>query len=320
MTKLIPLAHDGADDFELELIRSAQQDVPSAGAKLKVLSMVATGVAVAGAAHAAAVTVSSKAVATGSAGAAATTGGQSIVTSSVGKAATLSLLKWLGAGAIAGTVLSAGATAVMPDRSAAIAPRVAQAVATAPGIGQPARKLAGAPNEVPAPETDSDEAPSDVAPPPSAGAPKPGVVDELKLLDDARKAVAVGDARAALAALDARQKRHGAGTLGPEAEVLRVEALAAAGQRQAAVVRAQGFLAQNPSSPHAGRVRSLLARLRAEARAAQGVAAPSSVEPAVPETKPETPVPTGPSKASFGAAPAQTAGSTPPSKASFPAP
>jgi hypothetical protein len=316
MTELVPLAHSGTDDFELELIRSAQADAPAPGAKLKLLAMVSSGAAVAGAAgvaHAAAVTVGGKAVTTGSAAttAAAT---QSVALGSVGKAATLSLVKWLGAGALAGTVLSAGATAVMPNRSARIEARTAAAVRPAPtGAQHAARTPALAPVDVPPPQLDETSEHVEAAlPAASAGVPKPDVVNELKLLDDARKAVASGDARAALVALDARDAKHGAGTLGPEAEVLRVEALVASGQKQAAAARAQRFLSRHAGSPHAGRVRTLLARLRPEARAA----APAAVD-----DESEAKAPSAPSKASFGAAPAAGAtptASPPASKASFP--
>ena len=46
--------------------------------------------------------------------------------------------------------------------------------------------------------------------------------------------------------------------MGPEATVLRVEALVRAGDRSAAARVGNAFLAGNPQSPYATRIRSLL--------------------------------------------------------------
>jgi len=48
------------------------------------------------------------------------------------------------------------------------------------------------------------------------------------------------------------------GDLAPEALVLRIEALARTGERDAAEDLARDYLAKNPSSPHAERIRTLL--------------------------------------------------------------
>lgn len=81
---------------------------------------------------------------------------------------------------------------------------------------------------------------------------------EIELLDLARRNLAQGNPAAALAALDRRQVEIPSGALGPEATVLRVEALLRSGDRNAAAALANGFLAQNPSGPHAVRIRRLL--------------------------------------------------------------
>ncbi len=63
----------------------------------------------------------------------------------------------------------------------------------------------------------------------SASAPlSDGVRDEIKLLDEARAALAAGNATAALATLNRYARRHPAGVLAPEAWALREKALAAA--------------------------------------------------------------------------------------------
>lgn len=108
------------------------------------------------------------------------------------------------------------------------------------------------------------EAPPAAARKPSAtrvSAPRPtnpALADELTALDSARAALATGDSRKALAQLDAYAKAHPRGRLQVEAEVLRIDALVKAGQRQAAARRAENFLRRHPNSVLASRVRSYL--------------------------------------------------------------
>jgi len=83
------------------------------------------------------------------------------------------------------------------------------------------------------------------------------VLDEMQVLDRASAALASGDPRAALDALDARDRRFGEGALGPEARVLRIEALAANGEDAEAMARANAFLAADPDGVQARRVRSI---------------------------------------------------------------
>jgi outer membrane protein assembly factor BamD (BamD/ComL family) len=82
------------------------------------------------------------------------------------------------------------------------------------------------------------------------------------LLDQARAALKRGDAAVALSALDQRQAEVGAGMLGPEATVTRVEALLGQGNRDAASGLAERFWAEHPRGVHADRLRSLLGGAR----------------------------------------------------------
>jgi outer membrane protein assembly factor BamD (BamD/ComL family) len=81
---------------------------------------------------------------------------------------------------------------------------------------------------------------------------------ELALLDQARRAIAEGSPARALSILDAYASRYPRGVMAPEASVLRVEALAAAGDRNAVKREGEAFLRANPSSPYAARVQSLI--------------------------------------------------------------
>lgn len=115
------------------------------------------------------------------------------------------------------------------------------------GLGQrrAARPLAGSPSAV---ET--------------AAGPEPVAVDELRdevvALDNARQALDGRDSQAALDALDGYERQHGAGKLGLEAKVLRIEALVRAGEKDEAHRLGRAFLAQHPKSVHTGRVRALI--------------------------------------------------------------
>lgn len=91
-----------------------------------------------------------------------------------------------------------------------------------------------------------------VEPEPSA----PSISREILLIDRARTAKAKGHAKEALAALDDYDREWPHGALAVEAEVLRIEALAAAGDESTAAERARAFLGAHPRSPYEARVRA----------------------------------------------------------------
>ncbi len=92
----------------------------------------------------------------------------------------------------------------------------------------------------------------------NTGAAKGGIREEIALLDQARSALAGGDGKGALRHLATYSQRFPRGELSAEATLLRIEALAATGQRQAAESLARRYLATHPNSPHAKRLESLL--------------------------------------------------------------
>jgi outer membrane protein assembly factor BamD (BamD/ComL family) len=79
-------------------------------------------------------------------------------------------------------------------------------------------------------------------------------------LDSARDALRGGDARDALARLEDFDRRFPHGVLAQEAEALRIETLAKQGEDDVARALAERFLRDHPTSPHASRMRLLLAR------------------------------------------------------------
>jgi hypothetical protein len=87
------------------------------------------------------------------------------------------------------------------------------------------------------------------------------LAEEIATIDRARRALYDHrDVHEALRALDEHDRRFPRGALGPEAAVLRVEALLAAGDRPAAEALGARLLAESPSGPLADRVRALLRR------------------------------------------------------------
>jgi hypothetical protein len=88
----------------------------------------------------------------------------------------------------------------------------------------------------------------------------PALAEEIARLDGVRRLLADGQGRAALAALRRYAVEHPEGALRQEAELLRIEAWQRAGQPARARALAGRFLADNPDSPHAPRVRELSQR------------------------------------------------------------
>jgi hypothetical protein len=83
--------------------------------------------------------------------------------------------------------------------------------------------------------------------------------EELSALDRGRLSLAGGDARRALDELEGYDRRFPSGRLQLEAEVLRIDALAKVGRKDAARQHAEAFLRHHPNSVLATRVRAHLA-------------------------------------------------------------
>ena len=86
------------------------------------------------------------------------------------------------------------------------------------------------------------------------------VMEEIRLLDRVRGAMSAGAPRRALAELQRYDQQYPRGAFGPEAVVLRVEALDNAGDHQAARALGQQFLARHPKNPLADRVAKIVQR------------------------------------------------------------
>jgi TolA-binding protein len=89
---------------------------------------------------------------------------------------------------------------------------------------------------------------------PAASEPSP-LAAEVASLESARAALASGRPGDALGALDRYGRDFPRGHLSPEAAVLRIQALATAGDRARSRALADAFLRDHPDSPYAPRLR-----------------------------------------------------------------
>jgi hypothetical protein len=180
-----------------------------------------------------------------------------VLTKTGGGLVKIALVATLGISAAAGISVYAR----RPPAAPSVAPPPAQPAKPPPPLVPTASVTAG-PTEPSEPTVASK--PSSAARRAVAAPVSGGIVEETDAIDRARAALRRGDAAAALSALDRRDARFGrGGVLGHEATVVRVEALVRAGRRAEAVALARGFLAHNPNSPYASRVRGLLDRAEA---------------------------------------------------------
>ncbi len=97
--------------------------------------------------------------------------------------------------------------------------------------------------------------------PAATASPAARLTEETRAVGAIRASLQKGDTREALRLLDAYEAEFAHGALGEEAEVLRIETLIRAGNKDEAAKRASRFLTERPASPHAARVRTMTRRL-----------------------------------------------------------
>jgi hypothetical protein len=165
--------------------------------------------------------------------------------------------KWLGAGVVAGVVVSG--TAVSLDRFGSDE-RVPRAAPAARSASAPSREFAQTPARSLPPAVPSTP---DLSPPRAPVAeplaePESALSHEVAAIDKARTALGRGDARAALKELDRYDRDVHAGHLGAEAMYLRMEALSLQGDHAQAANAARRLLSAYPDGPHAARAKALV--------------------------------------------------------------
>ncbi len=144
-----------------------------------------------------------------------------------------------------GTAAATEAPVVLPETVASGPPvpeRSPQstAVRPSPNASRPAP---------PPPQANAPEAPKDTA---------PSLAEAMRALDASRAALRAGRPQEALATMDAHATELARSPLATQAEVVRIEALAAAGDRTRAKSRAIAFLSAHPTGLLADRVRQLV--------------------------------------------------------------
>jgi hypothetical protein len=237
---------------ELAVLRSADDDRPPTRSLPATLAAVGVGGALAS-------------------GAAAAKGAS--VAASVGSAMTTAkwgtfvvIAKWAGALALSGAVVTGGVVLLKHSKggnSAATASEGAQV--PSPRAPMYEKALTAPSPALAVPETPS---PMDGAREPGPPNPlsrrlsvrsQPDISLEIAALDEARTALRAGRTTEALGALDRYDTAFArGGSLRVEATALRIEALLRAGSRARATSLAHAFLARNPKSPYAARVRALI--------------------------------------------------------------
>jgi len=234
------LLHEGATPAELALLRAGASEEPSEEGMQRLSAALGLGAG-------ALVTLGTKSTAPGP---------------GVGGALSKITAKWV----IAGAVGLAGGTALVLSRSA-VAPEAAHSPPsgalhmTAPVVTsqpEPAEPPAAAAPAEQAPEATTAPAESKDGARASKKTASPSIAREIADLDGARRLLGAGDARGALRALDTYDAEARSGMLRQEASLLRIEALAAAGDLASARRLARAFLRQHPQSPHEARVRALV--------------------------------------------------------------
>lgn len=243
------LLDEGANDFEAKLLRAGRRDAPSARNRRRVLAGLGLG------------SVLSTSVV-------ASAGGSKALSSGA-----LGALRWVGGGAVGVLAVWAGVQAFAPAKAVVSEPANRPAVA----LVQPKLALAEATVAPPAVPENGVEAPSAMKPVPAVRTAAPAATQErardslsaeLAALDRARSALSSRDTQLTLRLLDEYAQRFPKRRLNTEAAVLRIEALAARGDRAGAARLGKEFLARQPNGPYARRVSSLIAEPLPSAKAA----------------------------------------------------
>jgi hypothetical protein len=265
MTDPPRLVESCSDDFARTILRSSRGDAGSSRAYQRTLASLGAGAAV-------------ELAAIGAANAAV----PALVPAA--RIGIIGFVKLLGTGAAVGVATVAGlhmATEPTPapaSAQSAVAPAlisvarsIADPEASSRGLAlpvEPERALERSPRGALAPTP-----PPDIVAPLAGEASRFGERDEalplartsalereVQALDAAKQALARGNAGGALSLLAAYEREFSGGALVPEARVLRVRALLAAGDREAALHAASIVVEADPHGRHAAVVKALIAR------------------------------------------------------------
>jgi hypothetical protein len=236
----------GATDAELAILRAGAAEEPPEHRRQKLAALLGVSAGLSASATAA----GSKAAALSSMKAlGAHVGAKWLVLVSVGAIAGASAIVYrhrTAATAPAPANGTAVSRAELPTEKAA-EPDPQPALTDAPSVTVPANRQGSATK---APQTSAAE------PSTRSGAKSIGL--EIEKLDGVRRALRANAPAEALRLLEAYDREHAGGVLAQEAVLLRIEALAAAGNTAAARSVAERFLKDNPKTPHRRRISTLV--------------------------------------------------------------
>lgn len=229
-TRLID--EQGGDELESSLLQLARNEGPSTEGRRKILAAIAAA--------------SATSLATQNAQAA----------SAAGKGMTAA--KW---GVVAIVAMAIPAVVLLRAGQDAAPLKPVPSALKAPATEVKATPVAPADAEGPAPLALEDLPTLPPAPVPGGASsnkqPQGSLADEVAQLQKAKLALKGGSPAQALAELATYAQRFPRPMLGAEASVLRIEALSQNGDTARAKTLAEGFLAKNPNSPYASRLRNL---------------------------------------------------------------
>ncbi len=288
----VHLAKQPRGSLEVELLRHARAERPTAGELARLAAALGLGTTAATATAAESAMAASETVAAGSGhgieaahSAAGTTAVSTAVSTAVGRAVAV---RWL---LLGGACLVVGAGAIAGNRSLrqggiSIPTVDSDTQAQLMVLSSASEAMSGAERSRPG----SDGPQLATAPVLASLGP------EISMLDRARSLIDSGQPKAALELLDAYDIQFPAGALAPEARVIRVQALLQSGKRANAVELGSEVLLSAPASPHAHKIRQLLGAgedgypRRAKQGYAPNAARPSASGKALTREQPEQPV------------------------------
>lgn len=244
-----------------ELLGAGLDDAPTPSAAPRIAAALGLSAGVAGA--------SAPALAASGLGSGALAGGSSPLGVAV-------VVKWLGMGLLAGTVVSGGAALVRRNESVSRRPPIVESAETAHGRAKPERGERQSAETSPAAVAQATR-PASTAPHATQSTPRSvpaapaaraavgtlpdqasALAHEVARIDEARVALRGGDAPRTLAALTRYDEERQTGVLDREAAVLRIEALRLDGKAREAEVHARRYLERFPSDAHSASLRELL--------------------------------------------------------------
>ncbi len=246
--------------LEGSLLVSARDDAPSGRARGRTLAALGFGGLAAGLPTATTTAAAAKTISSVSLAAALQWGSIGLAAGALTVGGVQQAPRWLGTRDEAKVALSHRAPQDPKDRSSVPARQLEETLPQAQGdMPAPEVTVPGAVAARSNPEAlPRSQAASPLVARPQDNRDEPKLAEEVAALDRARQMVPLHP-EAAIELLDAYDRSFPHGDLAPEALVLRIDALVRSGRSAAGEALGAAYLAQHPRSPHAQRIRAMIA-------------------------------------------------------------